>query len=198
MAYNPKDFYFKKAKEENFVARSVFKLEEMDKKFKLFRHGQTILDLGCAPGSWSQYVSKKIGHQGKLLGVDLAKVHLNLPNAVFVQGDAFSEEVLQNFMTENAIETFDLVISDMAPKTIGIRVTDQERSLQLCKRALDVALRTLKPGGHFIVKIFQGADTPEFTKSLRDHFQKVDIARPKSVRQQSFEVYILGLNKKNL
>lgn len=196
MAYNPKDFYFRKAKEENFAARSVFKLEEMDKKFKLFRPGNVVLDLGCAPGSWSQYVAKKVGNSGKVLGVDLAKVHLSIPNAVFLQGDAFSEEVMSQFMADQQISEFNLVISDMAPKTCGIRVTDQERSLQLCKRALDVADLRLKKGGHFIVKIFQGADTPEFTKSLKEKFTRVEIARPKSVRQQSFEIYILGLNKK--
>lgn len=196
MAYNPKDFYFKKAKEDRFVARSVFKLEEMDKRFKLIKGGAMVLDLGCAPGSWSQYAAKKVGHKGRVLGIDLAPVNLTIPNALFVAGDAFDETVVDQAAEAAGIAEFDMVLSDMAPKTTGIRVTDQERSLQLCYRALAVAEQRLRPGGHFVVKIFQGADSPDFVKAVKERFERTEVSRPKSVREGSFEVYVLGLGKK--
>ncbi len=195
MAYNPKDFYFKKAKKENYAARSVFKLEEMDARYRVLKAGQRVLDLGCAPGSWAQFASKRIGNNGKLVGIDLQRVKFSLPNAVFIEGDAFSEGVLDHALAE-VDGTFDLVLSDMAPKTTGIRVQDQERSLELCRKALGVCRDYLRPGGRFVVKIFQSGDTPEFLKEMKEVFERVEIARPKSVRNQSFEIYILGLRKR--
>lgn len=196
MAYNPKDFYFKKAKERHFAARSVFKLEEIDQRFRVLRQGAQILDLGCAPGSWSQYASTKIGKNGKILGIDLQKVRLTLPNVVFVQGDAFDETFLSQLAAENGIESFDIVMSDMAPKTTGIRITDQTRSYDLCMRALDVADKRLKAGGNFIVKFFQGPEFNEYIKRVKEMFKKVEILRPKSTRKESFEIFIIGLGKK--
>jgi 23S rRNA (uridine2552-2'-O)-methyltransferase len=196
VAYNPKDFYFKKAKENNFLARSVFKLEEMNKKYKLLKPGSAVLDLGCSPGSWSQYACKIIGNKGLLLGVDLTPMKITLPNARFLTGDAFDKDTLDRFMANNDVESFDVVMSDMAPKTTGVRIADQERSLELCYRALEVAELRLKKDGHFVVKIFQSGDTPKFVEDVRKIFTRVETPRPKSVRAQSYEIYVVGVSKK--
>lgn len=191
MAYNPRDFYFKKAKERHFAARSVFKLEEIDQRFKIFKTGQKILDLGCAPGSWSQYAAEKIGAGGHCIGIDLSKVNIVLPNVTFHQGDAFDEHTIDQLTTE----PFDIVMSDMAPKTTGIRIQDQTRSFELCKRALEVAKVRLKKNGHFIVKFFQSEDFDTYLKMMRPLFQKTELLRPKSTRKASYEIYIVGLKK---
>lgn len=189
MAYNPRDYFFKKAKEQNFAARSVFKLEEIDKRFRIFKSGMHVLDLGCAPGSWSQYASKKVGSSGFVLAIDLQKVELSLPNVRFTQADAFDEKILDN-------QQFDVVLSDMAPKTTGIRLHDQQRSFDLCLRALEVAKKSLKPKGHLVVKLFQSSEFDHLLKLLREVFEKVEIIRPKSTRKQSFEIYLIGLGKR--
>ncbi len=195
MVYNPKDYYFKKAKEENFAARSVFKLEELDDKFKLFRPGFNVLDLGCAPGSWTQYAVKAIGLKGLCIGIDLQRVTLAISNARFVQGDAFDEPTIAKFAAESKIELFDVIMSDMAPKTSGIRVRDQTLSYELCVRALDVAKVRLRPGGNFVVKFFQSGEFDNYLKTLKPLFTKIEIFRPKSTRKSSYEIYIVGLKK---
>lgn len=195
MAYNPKDFYFKKAKEKNFAARSVFKLEEIDERFKVFKPTYKVLDLGCAPGSWSQYASKAIGRKGLVLGIDLQKVNLAIENVHFLQGDAFDEKTVADFSAAHGIELFDIVMSDMAPKTTGIRVQDQQRSFELCKRALDVARLRLRVGGHFIVKFFQSDEFDQYLATLKPMFNKVELLRPKSTRKHSYEIFIVGLRK---
>lgn len=196
MAYNPKDFYFKQAKERHFAARSVFKLEEIDQRFKIFRPGQAVLDLGCAPGSWAQYASQKVGDKGFCLGVDLAKVRLALPNCIFVQGDAFSEETIIPYLKERGIEKLDVVMSDMAPKTTGVRIQDQQRSYDLCVRALDVAAVWLKPHGTFVAKFFQSGMFEDYMKLMRANFERVELLRPKSTRRASYEIYIIGMRLK--
>lgn len=196
MAYNPRDFYFKKAKEQNFAARSIFKLEELDKKFRIIRSGDKILDLGCAPGSWSQYCSAKVGPKGIVLAIDLQRVALTLPNVDFVQGDAFSEPTVAALAAKHGIEFFDVVISDMAPKTTGIRITDQQRSYDLCVRALDVARARLKTGGNLVVKFFQSDEFDDYVALLKKHFDRVEMLRPKSTRKNSFEIFIVGVSKK--
>lgn len=193
MGYNPKDFYFKKAKERNFAARSVFKIEEIDQRFKIFRPGQKVLDLGCAPGSWMQYASQQVGKQGFCIGIDLQKVNLTLSNAEFVQGDAFEEAFISQQASKHGIDKFDMVLSDMAPKTTGIRDQDQQRSFDLCVRALDVAQRWLKPNGTFIVKFFHSGMFEEYMKLMKPLFLKTDLVRPKSTRKASYEIYVIGL-----
>lgn len=195
MGYNPKDFYFKKAKEQNFAARSVFKLEEIDQRFKLFQKGYKILDLGCAPGSWTQYASQKIGTNGFCIGIDLQKVALALPNTEFVQGDAFDEPTVAELSAKHSITQFDIVMSDMAPKTTGIRIQDQQRSFDLCVRALDVAKQRLRLGGHFIVKMFQSEFFDEYLKQVKPCFLKTELLRPKSTRKSSYEIYIVGIKR---
>jgi 23S rRNA (uridine2552-2'-O)-methyltransferase len=191
MAYNPKDYFFKKAKAENYAARSVFKLQEIDDRFKLFKTGYKVLDLGAAPGSWSQYASQKIGPQGKVLGIDIQPIKLTLPNAVFITAD-MRELNLEETMASNGIAPpFDVVLSDMAPKTTGIRVTDQTRSLELCELALATAERFLRPRGSFVCKLFHSDEFEAFRVKLRERFGRVEVLRPKSTRKESKEIFFI-------
>ncbi len=197
MSYNPKDHYFKKAKEQNFAARSVFKLEEIDQKFKIIHPHQRILDLGAAPGSWSQYCAKKIGPQGRILGIDLSAVEIKLNNAVFVQADLRDLE-LENIMKENGFDPpFDVVLSDMAPRTTGIRVTDQTRSYELCELALDMAKKYLKKDGHFVCKLFHSDDFTKLKDLIKNDFHRFEAVKPDSTRKISKEIFLVGLKKKS-
>ena len=196
MSYNPKDHFFKKAKKENFAARSVFKLEEIDQRFKLFREGQTVLDLGASPGSWSQYSSRKVGEKGRILGVDLNPVTVKLPNAVFIQADLRDLTLEEIFKEHGFVPPFDLVLSDMAPKTTGIRMTDQARSYDLCELALNVAKRFLKPQGHFVCKLFHSDDFTKLRDEIKKNFDKFEAVRPDSTRRISKEIFLVGLGKK--
>lgn len=196
MTYNPRDHYFRKAKDENYAARSVFKLEEIDKKFKLFKPQQVVLDLGASPGSWSQYASQKIGTQGRVLGVDLKAVTVNLKNAVFIQADLRDLQLEEIFKEQGFQPPFDLVLSDMAPNTTGIRFTDQARSMELCELALDVACRFLKPGGHFVCKLFHSDDFVKLRGEIKKHFQRFEAVKPDSTRKISKEIFLVGLYKK--
>lgn len=189
MGFNPKDYYFKKAKKENFAARSVFKLEEIDKKFRVFRRGMQVLDLGASPGSWSQYVSRVVGKGGKILGIDLSEVRLSLQNVTFIKGDIFEHKFLDT-------DYFDVVMSDMAPKTTGIRITDQARSMELCEKALEIAKSQLRPGGHFVCKIFHSEEIRDFKKNVESFFDKVDLLKPKSTRKASIEIFLIARGRK--
>ena len=196
MAYNPKDYYFKKAKSENYAARAVFKIQEIDEKFRLFKTGNKVLDLGAAPGSWSQYASKKIGPRGRILGVDIQPIKLTIPNAVFITAD-MKQLDLGDTMAQNGIAPpFDVVLSDMAPKTIGVKLTDQMRSLELCELALQTAERFLKPRGHFVAKIFHSGEFEGFRNQLRARFDRVEILRPESTRKGSKEIFFIALQYK--
>ncbi|KHD87520.1 MAG: 50S rRNA methyltransferase [Bdellovibrio sp. ArHS] len=196
MTYNPRDHYFKKAKQENFAARSVFKLEEIDKKYKIFKPGQVVLDLGASPGSWSQYASKMVGDKGKVLGVDLSPVTVKLKNAVFIQADLRDLNLEEIFKEHGFEPPFDLVMSDMAPKTTGIRMTDQARSMELCELALDVARRFLKKDGHFICKLFHSDDFTKLRDDIKKSFVKCEAVKPDSTRKISKEIFLVGISKK--
>ncbi len=196
MSYNPKDHYFKKAKEQNFAARSVFKLEEIDQKFKIIQPHQNILDLGAAPGSWSQYCAKKIGPGGRILGIDLSSIEIKLNNAVFVQADLRDLE-LENIIKNNGFTPpFDVVLSDMAPRTTGIRVTDQTRSFELCELALDMARKFLKKDGHFVCKLFHSDDFAKLKDLIKNDFHRFEAVKPDSTRKISKEIFLVGLKKK--
>jgi 23S rRNA (uridine2552-2'-O)-methyltransferase len=193
MAYNPKDFYFKKAKAENYAARSVFKIQEIDDRFKLFKPGYKVLDLGAAPGSWSQYASKKVGPQGRILGIDIQAIKITLPNAAFITADMRDLNLEQTMADNEIVPPFDIVLSDMAPKTIGIRLTDQMRSLELCELALATAERFLRPRGSFVCKLFHSDEFEGYRELLRKRFGKVEVIRPKSTRKESKEIFFIGM-----
>jgi 23S rRNA (uridine2552-2'-O)-methyltransferase len=196
MTYNPRDHFFLKAKKENFAARSVFKLQEIDQKFKFFKSGQVILDLGASPGSWSQYASQKIGESGRILGVDLKPVTVSLRNGIFIQADLYDLDIEQVFLEHGFRPPFDVVLSDMAPNTTGIRFTDQARSMQLCELALDVARRFLKPGGNFVCKLFHSDEFSVLRDEIKKSFEKFEAMKPESTRKISKEIFLLGLRKK--
>lgn len=195
--YDRHDAYFRKAKEEGWLARSVFKLEEIDKAFHVFRRGDNVLDLGCAPGSWLQYAERRVQKErGRLVGIDLLPVKLSFGAHVKVlEGDIY-EATTDSLRPEGDTRDgppFDVVLSDMAPNTTGIRSVDQARSAALAERALDLAHELLRPGGRFVVKVFEGADFPALLKRCKGAFDDVKIKRPRSTRKTSMETYVVGL-----
>lgn len=198
MPYDRPDHYAKKAQQAGFKARSVFKLEEIDAKYGLLRPGQQVLDLGAAPGSWSQYIAQKIGAKGRLLGIDLTPIALALPNALFAVADIEQADFGALFHAAGITPPLDLVVSDMAPKTSGHTFTDQARSYNLCALALVTAQRYLRPGGAFVCKMFDGPDVQEFQRELQACFTKVARVRPKSVRSESKEFFFVATGFRSL
>lgn len=190
--YKKPDHFTLEAKKAGFPARSVFKLEEIDRRAKLLRPGMHVLDLGSAPGSWAMYAARRVGSRGKLLAVDLQPLTVSLaPPAVFVQGDALSLDNEQLSM----FAPYDVVLSDMAPHTTGNRLSDQTRSFDLCMRAIAIAVALLKDGGAFVGKIFMGEDLPLARAELRKHFAKERIMRPEGTRTVSYEVFLVAEGK---
>ncbi|WP_319522189.1 RlmE family RNA methyltransferase [uncultured Desulfosarcina sp.] len=188
------DHYTRQAKKENFAARSVYKLQEIQKKYAILSRGSRVLDLGCAPGSWLQFAARQVGPGGRVIGIDLTPVTIQLPETVTViTGDVAD---LEGRLTELGQTRFDVVLSDMAPATTGNRHVDEARSLGLCEMALYIAESHLAPGGHFVCKIFQGGDTKAFTEAVRSRFQRQTALRPKSTRKASREVFVIGLQKR--
>lgn len=183
------DRFHQKAKKQGFLARAVFKLEELDHQFKLFKPGQRVLDLGCAPGSWLQYARSKVGDKGILVGLDRGPLRGDVGGARIVVGDVMTIDVKELL---GDLTAFDVVLSDMAPDTSGIRSLDQARSEALFERALDIATQTLAPGGNFVGKLFQGPDFKKLTEAVRARFQTAKTAKPASSRQISIEQYVIG------
>ena len=188
-----RDHYFLKARKEGYAARSAFKLEEMDRKFGLLNKGQRVLDLGCAPGSWLQYAATRVLPEGTLVGLDLKPVEVKLPNKVrIIRKDIFQvrdEDFLQN-------PVFDILLCDMAPGTTGIRSVDVQRSYELNSCALKLSNRILKPGGTLVVKAFQGEPLNRLKEEFRSCFESLKLFKPRSSRNESIEIYLLGFNQK--
>ena len=188
------DHYTRQARKDNFAARSVYKLEEIQKKHRILTRGDRVLDLGCAPGSWLQFTARAIGDAGRLVGIDLTPVTIRLAEHVTViTGDVAD---LEGYLADMALRQVDVVLSDMAPATTGNRHVDEARSVGLCEMALAAADRFLRPGGHFVCKIFQGGDTKDFTDAVRERFARQTATRPQSTRKASREVFVIGLSKK--
>ncbi len=192
--YKPQDFYFKKAKRQKYVARSVYKLEEIQKKYKIIKPGSRVLDLGCAPGSWLQYAEEKVGPKGIVVGVDQKELKREFgPRVYFLKEDVYE---LDPSRLKQYVPVFDVVLSDMAPATTGIGFVDSTRSVYLAERALEIAIAVLKKGGFFLCKVFEGEDFPSFLKKYRGAFERVKIIKPKASRKDSREIYLLGMGKK--
>lgn len=192
------DHYSQKAKKENFPARSVYKLKEIQQKFRLISKGDRVLDLGCAPGSWTKYAGQVTGTQGQVIGIDLKKVSEKLPaNVTVLTGDVFdlAEKDKENLAAIIGKE-YHIVLSDMAPATTGRKDVDAARSYHLCQAALTIAQKVLLPGGSFVSKIFQGEDFNEFKQAVNDSFDSHKIFKPQSCRKESKETYIIGMGKK--
>lgn len=189
------DTYVQQAKASGYRARAAFKLIEIDEKDKLIRPGMVVVDLGAAPGSWSQVAAQKVGDGGRVIALDLLEV-LGIPRVTVIQGDFQDSAVLHELEAALEGRPVDLVLSDMAPNISGIGAADQARSIGLCELALDFAVQHLKPGGNFLVKVFQGAGFDEYRRAMQAAFRSVVVRKPAASRDRSTEVYLLGLGVK--
>jgi len=187
-----KDFYFKKAKEEKYAARSVYKLIEIDNKYRILKKGLSILDIGCVPGSWTQYMLKKIGN-GNIVGIDIKNsMTVKDTRLRFINADIFTispDELDRNL--------FGLIISDAAPSTTGSKFMNSQLSLELVKRVFRIAGDTLKVNGSVVAKVFQGEDVKDFIQKLNNDYTKVSLFKPKSSRKESRELFIIALGMKS-
>lgn len=186
------DPYVQRAKTEGYRSRAAFKLLEIDERDHLLKPGQVVVDLGAAPGSWTQVAVHKAGAKGRVIALDLLPVE-PMPGMEFIQGDFTEDAILAELETLLDGAAVDVVLSDMAPNMSGIELTDQARSIYLAELALDFAARHLKPGGKFLVKTFQGPGFMEFRAEAQRHFTTVQVRKPKASRDRSAEVYVLGL-----
>ncbi len=189
------DVYVKRAQKEGWRSRSVFKLLELHEKYQLIKPGMSVVDLGCAPGGWSQLAVSLVGSNGRVVGLDILAME-PLAEVNFIQGDFTEAEALQQLATELAGHPVDLVLSDMAPNMSGMATTDQARSMYLVELALEFAKEHLKPNGALVVKIFQGEGFDALVRETRDWFDKVLVRKPGASRPRSREVYLLATGKK--
>lgn len=189
--YDPRDPFYKKAKQEGFRARSAYKLQEIARRFGLFRKGMRVLDLGAAPGGWLQVVAAEVGAAGLVVGADLEPIAGGLPpqvkTLVLDLRDPEAPARLRAFA-----ECYDVVTSDMAPKTTGVRAADEARSHELVGLALEVAREQLVPGGAFVAKVFEGSDFEELLREVRAAFSRVKLVRPEATRDRSREIFVVA------
>lgn len=192
MSYTVRDHYFHKAKKEHYLARAVYKLQEIQDRYKILKPGNRVLDLGAAPGSWMQFAREIVGASGLVVGVDLKGVEHRFPEGVVVlQGDVTDPGLARSLSVEHG--PFDVVLSDMAPSTSGIRVADSARSALLFESALEMARSALRPGGHFVAKLFQGAEFHVLLQAVKRDFEWVKVTKPDASRKQSKEIYVIGM-----
>jgi 23S rRNA (uridine2552-2'-O)-methyltransferase len=185
------DPYVQRAKALGYRSRAAFKLLELDAKERLFAAGETVVDLGAAPGSWSQVAARKVGPTGKVIAVDLLEI-APLENVEVVRGDFTAAETLAAVERAVGPGGVDLVLSDMAPNISGVAATDQARAMQLAEVAVEFALRHLKPGGALVVKVFQGSGFPELLARIRGAFTTVASRKPGASRGRSSEMYLVA------
>ena len=185
------DPYVKQAQKDGYRSRASYKLLEIQEKYKLIRPGMSVVDLGAAPGGWSQVTSRLIGGQGRLIASDILEMD-SIPDVTFIQGDFTQDEVLTQILEAVGNSQVDLVISDMAPNMSGTPAVDMPKAMFLCELALDLAARILKPGGNFVIKIFQGEGFDAYLKDARQKFDKVQMIKPDSSRDSSREQYMLA------
>lgn len=194
--YQPKDYFFRKAKEEGLRARSAFKIDEIAKRFSIFKKGQTVVDLGAAPGGFLQIILNEVGPTGHVVGVDLAAIKpLGRPNVKTAVMDVLADDFAVQLEALHP-GPVDVVVSDLAPKTTGVKDVDEARSLRLAGIALDVGRARGRVGGHFIAKLFMGGDFEQFRSDIRALYTDVKIVRPEATRGASMEIYLVGLKKR--
>lgn len=191
LAEHAADPYVKRAHDEGWRSRAAFKLEEIQRSDHLLKPGMTVVDLGAAPGGWSQFAARTLAGRGRVIALDLLEMPA-VPGVEFLQGDFNDETVLQELLTRLGDARVDLVMSDMAPNMMGIADVDHDRSMNLVELALDFAGRTLHPGGDFLAKVFQGRSFQPFIAQLRGQFETVKLRKPKASRARSAEVYVLA------
>lgn len=185
------DEFVKRAQRDGYRSRAVYKLEEMQQKDRLLRPGSVVVDLGAAPGGWSQYAARQLGPQGRIIALDILPMD-DLPGVEFIEGDFREDEVLDSLMKSLGGVRVDLVMSDMAPNISGMSAVDQPRAMYLAELALDFAKTVLADRGVFLVKVFQGEGFDEYLRDVRQAFKKVVVRKPKASRPRSSEVYLLA------
>ncbi len=185
------DEYVKRSRQDGYRSRAVYKLIEIQEKNRVIKHGMKVVDLGAAPGSWSQYCATLVGDKGRVVASDILPMD-PLAHVEFVEGDFREDDIFEALLETLGSEKCDLVISDMAPNISGVGSIDQPKSIYLCELALDMAGRMLQPDGVFIAKLFQGQGSDEYLKAVRKMFKKVKIIKPKASRPRSREVYVLA------
>jgi 23S rRNA (uridine2552-2'-O)-methyltransferase len=186
------DSFSKLAKEKGYPARSIFKLEEIQKSYRILKRGDKVLDLGASPGSWSLFALKIVGKEGKVVAIDLTDLKIPIfENIEFLKGDIFEDNIFSNFN-----QKFDVILSDLAPKTTGFLDLDKDNSFELSKRAFEIAKKFLKKGGNFVCKILESENTKEFFKEVKNYFNFVKRFRPQATRKQSSEIYIIAKDYK--
>lgn len=191
-----RDYYYKKAKEEKYRSRAAYKLFQAVKKYHFIKNGDVVVDLGAAPGGWTQSARKIVGSKGFVLGVDLKSIEPFPQNNVrTIIGDINEQETLQQIL-EILPRKADVVISDASPNISGIWEVDHARQIDLAQKALEIALETLSPSGNFFVKVFQGDMLNDFIGKVKQHFEFVKLIKPKASRAKSSEMFILGLHLK--
>jgi 23S rRNA (uridine2552-2'-O)-methyltransferase len=194
MAYIRKDTFYKKAKREGYNSRAVYKLVEIDDKYKLFEGAKYVLDLGAAPGSWSQALLKKLRYSGLVVAVDIIDVkNINNNNFIFIKGNIFDEDIITEIKERQTY--FDVVVSDAAPNTTGDKTVDHYSSVELVRRIAYISQLLLKKGGNFLFKLFEGVETKDIVEKMKKDFIEVKIYRPKATRQSSFEIYVVCKGK---
>ena len=192
--YASSDAHAKAARAKGYPARSVFKLEEIDRRVRLLRPGARVLDLGAAPGSWSLFASQRVGVAGRVLAIDLKPISQVFPgNVVVAEGDALTLETA----ALSSFAPYDVVLSDMAPNTSGSKVSDQARSFELVMRALEIAAALGRKGSHFVGKLFMSSDFQAARTTLTSLYARSQVIRPDSVRSNSSEVFLVGLDKRS-
>lgn len=191
------DPYVKMAQKDGYRSRASYKLLELQEKDRLMRPGMTVVDLGAAPGGWSQVASRVLGDKGRLIASDILPMDV-IPDVTFIQGDFTEQAVFDQILQAIDGHPVDLVISDMAPNMSGVRSADQPRAMYLCELALDLACRVLTPGGDFLIKIFQGEGFDTYLRDVRDCFERVQMRKPESSRDRSREQYLLARGFKGI
>jgi 23S rRNA (uridine2552-2'-O)-methyltransferase len=189
------DEFVKRAQKEGYRARAAYKLMEIDDKDHLLKPGMVVVDLGSAPGSWSQVATQRLQGKGRVLALDILEMQ-PVPGVEFLQGDFREDSVLAQLEAMLEGRQVDLVISDMAPNISGISLVDQARVAHLAELALEFAMQWLKPGGHLLVKVFAGSGFDDILKSMRSSFEQVVTRKPKASRDRSSEIFLLGLKKR--
>ena len=185
------DPFVKMAQKDGYRSRASYKLLEIQEKDRILRPGNVVIDLGAAPGGWSQVTSRVLGDKGRLIASDILEMD-SIEDVTFIQGDFTEESVLAQILAAVDNQPVDLVISDMAPNMSGVRMADQARAMYLCELALDLAGQVLRPGGDFLIKIFQGEGFDQYHKQVRQMFEKVQMRKPLSSRDRSREQYLLA------
>jgi 23S rRNA (uridine2552-2'-O)-methyltransferase len=193
LAEHERDVFVKRARESGFRSRATFKLEEIQRTDRILRPGMVVIDLGAAPGGWSQYAAKVLAGRGRILALDILPMD-PIPGVEFVQGDFASNEVFAEFLARLGTDRPQLVMSDMAPNMTGIAEVDHARSMHLVELALDFAKRSLAPGGDFLTKVFQGREFEPLMHTLRAAFGSVKVRKPPASRARSAELYLLARN----